>query len=45
MVAPRLASGEEENIYLQAFGALTPCLVDVLLSDADDPHTSCDSGT
>lgn len=47
MAAVSLASGREENFYLQVFGALTPCFVDVLLSDtaADDPHTSCDSGT
>lgn len=47
MLAVRLASGKEENFYLQVFGALTPCFKDVLLSDtaADDPHTSYDSGT
>lgn len=27
----RLALGREENFYLQVFGALTPCFVDVLL--------------
>lgn len=47
MAAVRLALGKEENIYLQVSGALTPCFVDVLLSDtaADDPHASCDGGT
>lgn len=47
MAALRLASGREENIYLQVFDALTPSFVDVLLSDtaAADPHASCDSGT